>query len=268
MLLMLIPALPAWPEAIIKATRSAHMLVLNEVYLNGDGPFRMMIDTGDASSIIRPAIARRLALRPTYKVEQMTISGSCLVPAAVLDEIRVGSLSDKGVEVIITDVPLSGVDGVLGQSWLTRHDYMLDYHNRRLVLDGTPPLGGVRVPLRAADGRLLIPAEIDGRQTEVTLDSGASVVVLFVPRHPMPTAMLLTSTGAAGVETGAAYVSLEGGYRGSMPAARVFSLVLRWLQPCFRSACLPGCTYPIVRDLQSSSPSQVLPLRWQGPCAR
>ncbi len=221
--LLMVPALPAAQETVLKASRSAHMLVLNDVYLNGSGPFRMMVDTGNASSTVRPAIARRLALRPTYRVEQVTASGSRLALAAVLNEVRVGALSDKGVEVIITDVRLSGVDGVLGQSWLIRHDYLLDYHNRRLVLDGTPPGGGLRIALRVEDGRLLIPVDIDGRQTEVTLDSGAPVVVLFGSSHPMQAAMLLTDTGEAGAETGTVHVSLKGGHQCSMPAAWVNS---------------------------------------------
>ena len=59
-------ALPAAEEIALKADRVAHVLVLKDVYLNGQGPFRMMIDTGAASCLVRPAIARRLGLRPVY----------------------------------------------------------------------------------------------------------------------------------------------------------------------------------------------------------
>ena len=86
-------------------------------------------------------------------MEAETIAGTARTAAAILNAVRVGSVQDAGVEFMITDVKFPGVDGVLGQSWLIRHDYLLDLRNRRLVMDAAVPAEGVRTPLRSADGR-------------------------------------------------------------------------------------------------------------------
>src|ERR1035437_10392279 len=106
----------------------------------------MLFDTGNASGIVRPQIARRLNLKPSYSVDQASVAGLRRVPVAILDEVRAGSASDRSVEAIIGDVFQSGVDGVLGESWLVRHDYLIDYRNPRIALDGSPAGTGIRVP--------------------------------------------------------------------------------------------------------------------------
>jgi predicted aspartyl protease len=164
---------------LLKTSVAGHALVLNNVFLNGAGPFRMLIDTGNASSIVRPEIARRLNLKPAYSVDQASVAGVRRVPVAILDEVHAGSVSDRSVEAIIGDVFQSGVDGVLGESWLVRHDYLLDYRNRRIGLDGPPPVSGIRVPLRSAAGRPVVVASVEGSPRELVVDSGASALVLY-----------------------------------------------------------------------------------------
>jgi predicted aspartyl protease len=154
-------------------------LILNDVFLNGVGPFRMLLDTGNATTIVRPRVARRLDLKPGYAIELVNASKARTVPAAILEEVRVGVVIDRSVEAVVGDVFRSDVDGVLGSNWLLRHDYMLDYHHRRVALDGVPPGSGIRVPLRSKDGTPVVAASIDGCSRELVIDSGASAVILF-----------------------------------------------------------------------------------------
>jgi predicted aspartyl protease len=104
---------------LLKTSVAGHALVLNDVFLNGAGPFRMLIDTGNASSIVRPQVARRLNLKPAYSVDQASVAGVRRVPMAILDEVRAGSVSDRSVEAIIGDVFQAGVDGVLAKAGLS-----------------------------------------------------------------------------------------------------------------------------------------------------
>lgn len=184
------------------------LIILNDVFLNGDGPFRMMVDTGNASSIIRPEVTRRLKSRPVFAVEQATVAGISISPVVMLNEVRAAGVIDRTVEAMVADTPLPGVDGVLGGSWLIRHDYLLDYKHRRIVVDGAPLVGGIRTNLRSidgrfADGRPIIVTEVDGQQREMVLDSGASTVVLFVPRPVRGALALLTNSGSTNAEGGA-----------------------------------------------------------------
>jgi hypothetical protein len=137
-------------------------------------------------------LPEKLGLRRSGWLEQETAAANRLVPAAWLDEVRVGNVIDKTVEVMITDVRFIGVDGVLGQSWLVRHDYLLDHRNQRVGLDGAPPEGGVRTALRSPDGRPAIEAEVNGRRQDLIVDSGAQVLVLFERPAPVRQLLLLT----------------------------------------------------------------------------
>ncbi len=151
----------------------------------------------------------------------MTPAGVRRHPAALLDEVRAGNVIDKTVEIMIADAPVPGVDGVLGQTWLLRHDYLLDYRNHRLVLDGAPPAGGVRAELRSGDGRPAILAQVDSRPQELVVDSGAQLLVLY-ERPPEPAhARLLTNGDSVAAETCNAKVAIGPGYSRKMPAARV-----------------------------------------------
>ena len=81
----------------LKTTLAGQSLILNDVFLNGDGPFRMLVDTGNSTSIIRAPVARRLNLQPTYSVEMATVTQIRRVPATVLEKVRVGAVTDRFV---------------------------------------------------------------------------------------------------------------------------------------------------------------------------
>jgi predicted aspartyl protease len=225
-LILLIGAvLPAAEEVTLRADRLRHVLVLKHIYLNGQGPFRLMIDTGAASCVIRPAIARQLALRPVYRVQQDTPSGLKPVPAVILDDVRVGPASDRAVEAMVTDTAVREIDGVLGQSWLVRHNYLLDYRGHRLVLNAREPGHGVRAALRTSDGRTCIAAEVDGRPQELVVDSGAANLILFerstMGREAAEIMMVLTNSGS--IESGMRMSRIEigGVYSRALRAAVV-----------------------------------------------
>jgi predicted aspartyl protease len=221
LILLSAAALTGASGTVMTATRTAHLLILQEVYVNGDGPFRMMIDTGNASSLVRPSLAGRLGLRPSGWLVHATAAGDRRVPAALLDEVRVGNVIDKTVEVMIGDVHLPGVDGVLGQSWLVRHNYLLDYRNHRLVVDGEPPESGVRAALRSPDGRPAIEAEVNGRTQDLIIDSGAQVLVLFERSAPARQVLLLTNTDSIAAGNCAVRIAIGAEYHRKMPAVRV-----------------------------------------------
>jgi predicted aspartyl protease len=212
LLLILTTGLAAQTPVSLKAVRVGPFLVLKDVFLNGVGPFRMMVDTGNASSLIRPEVARLLAARAVYAVEQVTATGTRRLPVVLLDRVTAGSLTERTVETMVGDVQLDAVDGVLGQSWLVRHDYLLDYRKNMVVVGEVPPVHGLTIALHSADGRPLLSAKVDGRKTELILDSGTSTLVLFdCTPHTRLSATLLTNgdSGRAGEAT--IRVALSGG---------------------------------------------------------
>lgn len=223
LILLLSINIPAAAQTVIPAARDGHMLVLGRVFLDGHGPFKMMIDTGNESNLIRPEVARRIGARPAYAVEQVTLAGTRLLPAVIISELKVDSVVDRGVEALIGDVRQERVDGVLGQSWLVRHDYLLEYAHRRLVLDGAPPATGTRVALHYSDRRPAVSAEIDRRRTELVLDSGTPVVVLFERPRRGTTVSVATNGGSTFGEPTTVAIALGVDRPRRMPAIRVDS---------------------------------------------
>jgi predicted aspartyl protease len=208
-------------ESSFKVSRAGHLLVLDGVFLNGAGPFRMAIDTGNASSEIRADVARRVGVRPDYAVEQVTAAGIRRAPAANVP-LKVGAVTDRSVEVMIGDVGIEGVDGVLGQSWLVQHDYLLDYQHRRLVIDGAAAVGGFKTALHSTDGRPLINAVLNGEKAEMVLDSGSAVVMMCGDVAGITAGIAFRANGGFGVaQDGSAQVEIEGDRERRMKAARV-----------------------------------------------
>jgi hypothetical protein len=226
--LLLLAVTQAWgAEISLPLHRAAHALVLETVYLNGQGPFRMMIDTGNASSLIRPQVAQKLGTPAAYSVDQVTSAGARRVPVIVIDRLTVGAATDRQIEAMIGAVAMDGVDGVLGQSWLVRHDYLLDYKNRRLVLDGAAPEAAIKTDLRSVEGRPAVAALVDGVAQDLVIDSGADILVLF--EHKVPGAggaTLLTNGESGDAELGSARVALGNGREQRMDAARVYAAQL------------------------------------------
>ncbi|MFN7920050.1 MAG: retropepsin-like aspartic protease [Bryobacteraceae bacterium] len=219
-------------EATLPAVRVLDSMMLTQVYLNGSGPFRMMLDTGAEASLLRPAVAARIGARAQYQVEQVTAAGSSTV-AAGLVTVRVGVAEDAGVEMLYAPPVLRDADGVLGQSWLRRHSYLLDFRKRRVILDGQPPAEGLRVPLRESDGRPCIAAQVDGEARELILDSGASALVLFGGRGRFAQrARMVTNNGSIDAGVGRAVVAIgAGGFRREVTAAEIPGEAVQGLLP-------------------------------------
>src|SRR5262245_60099750 len=64
-----------------------------DVFLNGNGPYRFLLDTGGQSNQVEAGLARTLGLAPTFRVELGTPTGTLRVPAG-----RIGQVSLGGVE--------------------------------------------------------------------------------------------------------------------------------------------------------------------------
>lgn len=177
-------------------------LTASQVYINGKGPYQFVVDTGAQSSAVTERVARAAAIQARYRVEQVTATGTRLIPAGLANEISFGETTVVEAEVLIGGVPgLPAVEGVLGQSFLSRVDYLLDYKSGKLVLqpDATG-LTGVSLPFELLNGRPAIRAVVGGQDRTLILDSGAPALVLFgAPPLSTPFArgFVETSSGSA-----------------------------------------------------------------------
>lgn len=190
-LLCLIYAQGTWvvrAEGGVRLRLLAGRLPVVPVYLDGEGPFDFLLDTGTNSTLVTPALAARLRLRPSDSVTLITVAGQTDVPRARLGKVEVGGRAATDVEALVSGLePLTEIDprvrGVLGQNFLERFNYTLDYDGRAVEFerDAAPP-SGERVPFALEEGKLVVGAVCDApapRALRLVLDAAATGLVIF-----------------------------------------------------------------------------------------
>jgi predicted aspartyl protease len=180
--------------------------VTAEVYVEGRGPYLFYVDTGSETTVIEPALAASLGLRPAFQTEIVSVTGSRFAPGTRVGTLRVGGEAIPPVEVLFDDPSqarqlVSGVRGVLGINALRHVNSLLAPREGVLRIGSAAvrPTDGdvVAVPLREVEGRLVIPMQMGRDELSLVLDSGANHVVLF----RMPKAMARTSPVSSTVTT-------------------------------------------------------------------
>ena len=132
---IIIAAVPAFGE--VKMQVRDGLPVVEGVYVNGHGPYRFLLDTGTNVDLIETKLARSIGLRATFQNELGSSSGATRVSGGDGFEVALDlARADKqqlpfvGMEAIRERWP--DVQGVLGQAFLLRFDYLLDLRGKRL----------------------------------------------------------------------------------------------------------------------------------------
>jgi hypothetical protein len=190
-----------------------------DVSINGRGPFRMMIDTGASSCWLTPEVAFAAGLTFDHRVVFTTMAGERLVPAASNARVRLGSEEAGSVEVLSLELDgvrtvSRGVDGVLGQSFLGRFVYMIDYRRKLFRLGDE---AGEQVPsftteilAEQAQGTMVLPVGIEPGAGiwRLTLDTGSDALVMRCGAHCPQVRdsregdRIMTNSGSRGVRRG------------------------------------------------------------------
>jgi hypothetical protein len=161
--------------------------VIVPVAVGRRGPFRFVLDTGSTHSAVTESLANALGAtrvaRTTMKANGGTIE--CLV--VVLPPLAVGDAVAEGLTV--TALPPSttstlgrDIDGVLGQDFLSRFRFTIDYRQSWIAWHGTQYVPqGVRLTLIPSQDRWLVELPQPGQQPthRFVPDSGADTLVLY-----------------------------------------------------------------------------------------
>lgn len=142
------------PPSVLPPTSTAAAIPLQKklgVFLatltfNGQGPFTVLLDTGADSTFISGAIAQRLNLSNRQPAQILGFCGLEPAERSQLASVKLRQHEQKDIEAIIVSSPilkLLGVDGILGQNFLSR--YQQQWRFTPSTLNGTK-----------ADGSLLL----------------------------------------------------------------------------------------------------------------
>ena len=172
----------------VALTVEAGGLVSLEAYINGAGPFRLLLDTGSSASSVSRKLMRTLQLALVGTGDLVTPSGTRARDGVRLDVVSVGAASRRSLLAHVIDnrdLAALGpdVDGILGQDFLVGQHYTVDYRRKRLSwradTGGDAPAGAT-LDLKFEQGRWLagLP-QTDGRVLWFVPDSGAAALVLY-----------------------------------------------------------------------------------------
>jgi len=157
--------------------------VFADVYIGSAGPYRFLIDTGAATTLIDPRLATKLHLEPEFRVELITQQSRQFIPGTNLTNLRLGGRTLPATEVVFEDVSEArlmdaSVKGILGRNALTSFDFTLSPPSGRFEDTEERPVGEV-VPYFEVEGRMAVKARMGEETLTLILDSGSNHMVLF-----------------------------------------------------------------------------------------
>jgi hypothetical protein len=173
-----------------------------EVFINGQGPFNFVVDTGADRSALSTTLAARLGLEPAH-VMLHGVGGSALTPTAKVALMVAGDSRMKDSELPVLPPERLGVDGLLGvdmlrtatSSWTSAEAAGGPSQHR--PVGAFPGVREVSVLADARFGRLAVAnARVSGVRCVAFIDSGsgasmgnmalAEAIKLRVRRKPEP----------------------------------------------------------------------------------
>jgi predicted aspartyl protease len=113
-------------------------LVVVPVFLNGQGPYRFLLDTGATNSVVSTAVANQLKIPTGSSGALMTAGGSVRVTVRVIDLVQVGPVHMGKMTIAVSDAELLRtlhVDGVIGADCLKQFRISIDYTHQVLSIE-------------------------------------------------------------------------------------------------------------------------------------
>jgi predicted aspartyl protease len=150
------------------------------VFINGRGPFRMVLDTGASDSAITAPVAAVLGLvpSPSHLVLVQGVAGSAIVPTVQVDSLIVGDLDVTSATLPIVADALGGAEGVLGTAGFSDKRIDIDFLHDRITIVRShrqhAPIGFITLPLeRSGPGLLMVPGSVAQVHVHAVIDTGA-----------------------------------------------------------------------------------------------
>jgi predicted aspartyl protease len=162
--------------------RKALNLIFADVKINGKGPYNFVIDTGASQTALSQKLARDLGLKAITTTVMHGVGGSGKVDSNIyrIDRLQIGEVSIKDLPVGTFDDPLVSqiADGIIGTSMLSDFIVTINYPDSRIELTHKPVTTTDAIPVWYMSNMLLMPADINGHQGNLIVDTGAITTVL------------------------------------------------------------------------------------------
>jgi predicted aspartyl protease len=154
------------------------------VFINGNGPFRLVLDTGANHSAITASVALALGLAPdpSKQVLLRGVTGNAIVPTVRVDSFAVGDVILTSATLPIIADALGGAEGVLGTDGFAGMRIYIDFKHDMITIsrshDERVPADFTSVKLEPSPAHLLITrAQIGDVRVHAIIDTGGQATI-------------------------------------------------------------------------------------------
>lgn len=169
------------PGATSATSRDTAGRAVAPITINGQGPFRFIIDTGANRSVLSQALARRLGLAPSGEGLVHSIDGAEPAKLVNVDSLSFGALSlSRGNTPVLDGPMLDGEHGLLGVDGMAGRLLHVDFTKHCVEIYESaaqlPMQGWLSVPARMRFGTMLtVQGDIHGVAVNVLIDTGSNI---------------------------------------------------------------------------------------------
>jgi predicted aspartyl protease len=119
-------------------------LIILQTMVNDKGPFRFVLDTGAGGTIISPALAKELEIKPAKQDKPGKATGAggdVHVRSATVKSLRIGQARLERLDVSIMDLAgiskaiETDIDGIVGYNFLKRYRVTIDYRGQTVTFE-------------------------------------------------------------------------------------------------------------------------------------
>jgi len=167
------------PRFVAPTNRDQIGRIWAPVWINGKGPYRMVLDTGANHSGVTAEIADLLGipLDRSQPVLLRGVTGTKTVPTIRVDSFVVGDLTLAPVILPVVTDALGGVEGVLATDEFKDKRILIDFLHDRIDIrrsrNERPPPDFVTIPLEPSEpGLLIFHTLVGGVRVQAIIDTG------------------------------------------------------------------------------------------------
>ncbi len=154
-----------------------------DVAVNGQGPFRFLVDSGADRSVIGAGLAARLGLPPGDPVQLQSMAGATRVETVVIDRLRLGNTNVGPIAAPALSEAFIGAQGLLGIDALSEQRLMVDFDAKRVTIEDPRRPEVIRadeivVTAHRRRGQLILTqADVNGTPIYAVIDTGAELTM-------------------------------------------------------------------------------------------
>jgi predicted aspartyl protease len=153
--------------------------VVAPISVNGQGPFRFIVDTGANRSVVSTGLAQALGLTPSGTGEVHSVHGVSIAPLVQVNSLQYGGLSlSTAAMPMLQGAVLAGEQGLLGVDGMRGRRLRMDFERNCIEIiasEGARRLRGwatIRGELRFGH-LVVVPGSINGVRVNLLVDTGS-----------------------------------------------------------------------------------------------